>query len=227
MQILIFLQAVDLAETRAAAFIRVAAATLPLFKNEMRWARAKIASRIQSRRKVNWHRWQRTELGMQCVNCLIVSDSERRPQDGCQGTPNYIKKLLEDPKGHSLVAMSGQALCRVRGARDGPVGTEGATEVREQQFLCLKCGGWSQGKMLKLGKICLKPTKAGAEVLRNFRRGLGPNPRMREIIDKALPVSRIDATLASARDTASVSSAPEVFVVTLRPPRMSRGWPPL
>lgn len=138
------------------------------------------------------------------------------------GYSTIYRQLLEDPKGHSLVAVSGQAFKKVSGASDGPVGSEGATDVREQPFLCLNCGGWSQGRTVKLGKLCQKPTKKGAEVLSNFRRGLGPNPRMRELIDTSLPVSRLVATMASASSTSSVSTVPQSFSSDQEAPQHER-----
>eukprot|EP00959_Pyramimonas_sp_CCMP1952_P255578 5338496-Pyramimonas_sp.AAC.1 len=85
----------------------------------MRWRRAP-PSQQRSRAKRSWHEWRRTELGVQCVHCLIVSSSGDRPADGCQGTPTAIAKLLENPMGHSLVAVSGTALKTASGASSGP-----------------------------------------------------------------------------------------------------------
>eukprot|EP00959_Pyramimonas_sp_CCMP1952_P150681 3153444-Pyramimonas_sp.AAC.1 len=65
--------------------------------------------------------------------------------------------------------------------------------------------------MIKLAKTCTAPTFKGLEVLSAFRRGLGPNPRLRERLDKAIPVSRLDATLASPKEVQSVSSVPRGF----------------
>ena len=119
------LDSIDLAATRAQAFVKVASAVLPLFRNEMRWRRAPPSER-RSRLKQNWHMWRQTELGMQCAHCLTVCDSSDRPADGCRGTPPAIAALLSDPKGHSLVAVSGAALASVSGSSSGPVGVPAA-----------------------------------------------------------------------------------------------------
>ena len=107
--------------------------------------------------------------------------------------------------------MSGAALASVSGSSSGPVGGSGSTTVKEQQVICLTCEGWSQGETIKLARTCEKPTSKGREVLSAFRRGLGPNPRLREKIDKAIPVSRLEATLSGSRDVQSVSSVPRRF----------------
>eukprot|EP00959_Pyramimonas_sp_CCMP1952_P135801 2841044-Pyramimonas_sp.AAC.1 len=69
-----------------------------------------------------------------------------------------------------LVAVSGSALETPRsGVVLGP--------CRDQQIMCLKCGGWTQGRAVKLAEVCVKPSRKGLDVLNRFRRGLGPNPK--------------------------------------------------
>ena len=124
---------------------------------------------------------------------------------GCRGPPPALRKLLREPMGHLLVAVSGSAL-------DSPRFGAGGDPCREQQILCLKCGGWSQGRTVKLAEACEKPTRKGLDVLNRFRRGLGPNMRVREVLDKALPVERLSfETDPSSRHGLRVTSVPRAF----------------
>ena len=200
-----FLQHVELYQTRADAFVKLASEILPLFRNEVRWKRAPFFSAGRSRQEKTWHLWRRTELGMQCRYCWMVCDRPERPMFGCRGPPPALQKLLRDPLGHQLVAVSGSALDAPRsGLVLGP--------CREQQILCIKCGGWSQGRAVKLAEVCGKPTRKGLDVLSRFRRGLSPNLKVKAVLDKALPVSQLDV----ARDPAEqpdqcVTSVPRAF----------------
>eukprot|EP00959_Pyramimonas_sp_CCMP1952_P142546 2984330-Pyramimonas_sp.AAC.1 len=57
-------------------------------------------------------------------------------------------------------------------------------------MLCLRCGGWSQGRGLKLGRQCEAPSRKGLEILSEFRKGLCPNPRIRAALVRAVPLAR-------------------------------------
>eukprot|EP00959_Pyramimonas_sp_CCMP1952_P156380 3270266-Pyramimonas_sp.AAC.1 len=46
-------------------------------------------------------------------------------------------------------------------------------------------------------------------ILSRFRRGLGPNPRIRASIDRAIPAPRVGLTVASARDVRATISVVE------------------
>eukprot|EP00959_Pyramimonas_sp_CCMP1952_P133457 2790621-Pyramimonas_sp.AAC.1 len=52
--------------------------------------------------------------------------------------------------------------------------------------------GWTQGKAVKLAEVCDKPSRKGLDVLSRFRRGLGPNPKAKAVLDKASHVSQLN-----------------------------------
>eukprot|EP00959_Pyramimonas_sp_CCMP1952_P279397 5841407-Pyramimonas_sp.AAC.1 len=111
---------------------------------------------------------------------------------GCKGPPPALQELLRDPLGHQLVAVSGLVLETPRS--DVVLGP-----CREQQVLRLKCGGWTQGRAAKLAEVCDKPSRKGLDVLNRFRRGLGPNPRVKAVLEQALPVSQLNVAKGGGR----------------------------
>eukprot|EP00959_Pyramimonas_sp_CCMP1952_P336887 7054450-Pyramimonas_sp.AAC.1 len=64
----------NLAGQRAGYFIKLAAQVLPLFENEVRWARPHVFRAPRSRRQVSWHDWQTNDLGLQCRKCFRVAE---------------------------------------------------------------------------------------------------------------------------------------------------------
>eukprot|EP00959_Pyramimonas_sp_CCMP1952_P389006 8150623-Pyramimonas_sp.AAC.1 len=60
--------------------------------------------------------------------------------DGCPGLPHFLKKLLQDPMGHALVAVAGTL------ARKAGGDSVSCRDASKEQILCLRCGGWSQGR---------------------------------------------------------------------------------
>ena len=64
---------------------------------------------------------------------------------------------------------------------------------------------------MKLAKVCGKPTPKGLDVLSRFRRGLGPNMRVRQVLDRALPVHRLAWEDAGPREVQVATSVPKAF----------------
>eukprot|EP00959_Pyramimonas_sp_CCMP1952_P200304 4189163-Pyramimonas_sp.AAC.1 len=91
--------------------------------------------------------------------------------------------------GHEFVAMVGSSL--FPGAQP-----ESCRHPPSEQILCLRCGGWSQGRGLKLGRQCEAPSRKGLEILSEFRKGHCPNPRARAALDRAVPLARLGLSAA-------------------------------
>ena len=125
--------------------------------------------------------------------------------DGCKGTPTFLQKLLRDSKGHQVVAVQGSVV----GGGDQILGIPARRNV--EQFLCVQCEGWPQGRGAKLGRVCLPPIRKGVEVLQSFRRGMGPNPRLRAAIDRVLPFPQVDLTATSRRQARAVTRVRQVM----------------
>ena len=145
-------------------------------------------------------------MGLQCEQCMMIADpGQSPPAEGCLGTPSFLRQLLGDPKGHKVVAVSGSV------AVDGLQKVPGVPcRKHVQQFLCLNCGGWSQGRGAKLNRVHLPPTRKGKEVLQAILKGMGPNPKLRAVIDRAIPFSQVDVCAVSARANRQVSIVRQV-----------------
>ena len=124
------------------------------------------------------------------------------PLNGCLGAPALMKPLTVDDLGHQLVAVAGSGLAPLSAA---PRGADGAG-ARLGSLLCLQRGGWSQEKAIKLSKPCAPTTSTGKMILSRFRRGLAPNPRVRAVIERAVPAPRVGVTDASARSVRESTS---------------------
>ena len=196
-----FTRSLDLATTRAAQFMKLAAHVLPCFDNEVRWQRPHRFRAPRSRRQTSWHDWQHGALGLQCRLCFRLNDGPRADaqMDGCSGPPVFLKRLLQDSKGHQLVAIAGTA------AREFGGSLESCRPASQEQILCIQCGGWSQGRGITFGRLCSPPTRKGLEVLAVFRQGHCPNPRVRAVIDRAVPINRLRlGTAPPTRDPPTV-----------------------
>ena len=192
-----FLHGAAIAEKRALLYAKLAAAVLPLFEAAspaMRWRRP---TAIQGRRRrvlrTGWHDWGWGELGWQCSQCFCVGpQAGNLPLTGCCGTPKFLEAFTRTDFGHRIVAVSG---VRLASARD---------TAERAQILCLRCGAWGQEKAIKLSRQCCPPTRTGGEVLSRFRRGLAPNPRVRAVIDAAVPAARVGIQPTTRRQAQQV-----------------------
>ena len=99
-----------------------------------------------------------------------------------------------------------------------------STHILQVSLLCVRCGGWSQEKVIKLARACQAPTRTGLEVLFRFRRGLAPNPRVRAAIDRAVPARRVGVHVASASEVRRTTSVAVASVESVIPyeQRMAR-----
>ncbi|CAK0857362.1 unnamed protein product [Prorocentrum cordatum] len=162
----------------ANGFVVLAAAVLPLFEREERWARLRPVQRNVHVQRTGWHEWQRAMLGEQCRKCLcIAGDTHDKPLTGCRGMPVYLAQFVCNPLGHTLIAVS-------QGGR-----SPASPGCFHPLYVCSKCGAWAQqSRRNKLRRPCGPPTRKGLEVLVNLRNGVGPHKRLARV--RLMPCSQ-------------------------------------
>ena len=153
--------------------MKLAAHVLPCFDNEVRWQRPHRTRAPRSRRKTTWHEWQDGALGLQCRLCFRLAEGPRAEvrMDGCSGPPVFLKRLLDDSKGHQLVAIAGTA------AREFGGSLESCRSASQEQIMCIRCGGWPQCRGIKLGRFCEPPHSSRSRGVGGFSAGPLPQPQ--------------------------------------------------